>query len=418
MKVSKISRKITYLGFATLISALLILSGCGGGQTTVTKTVTEKDPGTTSTITNDPTTSKTSDKPTSNPPTSTTSDKPTSNPPTSQTSEPPVTNEPKHEKTFGPNEIGGLGDTGLVNNVYFTLEDSEIVPAKYGINAASGKRILILEVEVENETNDFISLQPDQNYQLKVDGQLIDLDENFALALQENGKKTLDGNISKGKDLDAYLGYQIPVAWNEIELTICDQPLFVPTAKPLKFKLYNGTGPVNPPTTDPAGDDKFTIGNTAVSNGIEVTLNSVEIAHSLSSIMPGGGTVSTEPGQDIVIMEVTIKNTTNENYMLVEGYSQLSGEYGATFQAYFDDNIVDGVGIVYSIDALGAQYSTYTYNGKRAIQLKDPIGAGKTETGLIGFIHDSNWKKIELHIDTSLPDNDIKNHLVFEIEKK
>ena len=86
--------------------------------------------------------------------------------------------------------------------------------------------------------------------------------------------------------------------------------------------------------------------------------------------------------------------------------------------AYFDDNIVDGVGIVYSIDALGAQYSTYTYNGKRAIQLKDPIGAGKTETGLIGFIHDSNWKKIELHIDTSLPDNDIKNHLVFEIVKK
>ncbi len=98
----------------------------------------------------------------------------------------------------------------------------------------SGNIFVLLEFEIENNSNEDIAVSSLLSFETYVDDYAADLSLS-ALMENENGKQ-LDGSIIPGKKMKGCLGYEVPENWNEIEVeftyNVWENEKFI-------FEIYN-----------------------------------------------------------------------------------------------------------------------------------------------------------------------------------
>lgn len=131
------------------------------------------------------------------------------------------------------------------------------------------------------------------------------------------------------------------------------------------------------PTTEPAEDKVFTVGDTVALNNIEVTFIGVTESTGSDFLKPADGNT-------FVLCEFEIYNSSDE---------ELSVSSMMCFNAYYDDYSCD-----LSISALSSK-------GDKA-QLDGTVAAGKKMRGVVGYEIPTNWQVLEIHYTPSILSDD------------
>jgi|LSQX01.1.fsa_nt_gb cytoskeletal protein RodZ len=130
---------------------------------------------------------------------------------TNDSSEPTATATPIPEKTsFSP------GETAELKDIRVTLVGvTESEGSKYN-NPADGNIFAFAEFEIENNSNEEITVSSIMSFEAYSDGYSIS--QSIAAILERDDKSQLDGKIASGKKMNGAIGYEMSEDWSELEI--------------------------------------------------------------------------------------------------------------------------------------------------------------------------------------------------------
>ena len=110
----------------------------------------------------------------------------------------------------------GVGEMADQNNVCVTLVSAQESDGGNYMTPAEGNVFMLLEFEIENNTNADIAVSSMVSFEAYHDD--YSMQESLTATASQTGKSTLDGTVAAGKKMNGVIGYEVPADWQEIEV--------------------------------------------------------------------------------------------------------------------------------------------------------------------------------------------------------
>lgn len=127
---------------------------------------------------------------------------------TAQTSNAVPTQKPKLTYT--------VGETAEERDIKVTLISAEQSTGSRIMTPADGKIYVILEFEIENNSNTDISVSTLGSFEAYCDDYSASID--LGATLLDHNKDTLDGSVAAGKKMNGVIGYEVPADFKTLEV--------------------------------------------------------------------------------------------------------------------------------------------------------------------------------------------------------
>lgn len=126
-------------------------------------------------------------------------------------SNPEATATPVPEKT-----TFAIGETAELKDIYVTLMSVTESEGSDFNAPADGKVFALCEFEIENNSDDDITVSSMLSFEAYCDSYATSL--SISALLAKGDKNQLDGSVAAGKKMNGVIGYEIPVDWDELEI--------------------------------------------------------------------------------------------------------------------------------------------------------------------------------------------------------
>lgn len=110
-----------------------------------------------------------------------------------------------------------VGETADIKGVQVTLVSVEQSDGSQYNKPADGKKFVILEFEIANNSKSDIAVSSIISFDTYCDDYSIN--QNFSAQLEKKDKTSLDGSVAASKKMNGILGFEVPNDWKNIEVT-------------------------------------------------------------------------------------------------------------------------------------------------------------------------------------------------------
>lgn len=135
-------------------------------------------------------------------------------------------------ETEAAKELFSVGETAEYNNIQVSVTGYEKSNGNEFSKPAAGKEFVFVNVDIANNSDDDLAISSMLSFTAYCDDYKLDFSSGALMAL--DARNQLDGTISSGKKMNGYLGLEVPVNWNVIELQFTDN---VWTSSKIKFEI-------------------------------------------------------------------------------------------------------------------------------------------------------------------------------------
>lgn len=113
--------------------------------------------------------------------------------------------------------VYGVGDTAEDSGVRVTLVNAEITAGSGYSVAADGNTFVVLEFEVENESDSDISVSSMLSFEAYCDDYAVN--QSLTPLTLYPDKSTLDGSVAAGRKLNGLIAYEVPADFQNLDIT-------------------------------------------------------------------------------------------------------------------------------------------------------------------------------------------------------